>query len=170
MLAAEIAHLPCEIERQKKIVANYQQDADFYQGSKRVYSAEQRKAIREQIYRELVANELSLKEKVICSYQGFDVILPANMTKRHPFVYLEKYGRYYIPMGDRASGILVRIDNFLKGIEEQLAKQKDKLESMRRKEKDIEGDLKRGGEYITRIEELTKELTEIDKQLGVKDM
>ena len=170
MLEAELAQLPYEIERQKKIVAKYQQDADFYQGSKRVYSAEQRKAIREQIYQELVANELYLKERVIGSYQGFNVILPANMTKRHPFVYLEKYGRYYIPMGDKASGILVRIDNFLKGIEDQLAKQKDKLESMRRKEKDIKSDLKKGGEYITRIEELAKELAEIDKRLGVKEM
>lgn len=162
MLEAELARLPREIEHQKKIIANYQQDADFYQRSKKVYSAEQRKLIREQIYRGIVANELSLKERVICSYQGFDITLPANMTKRHPFVYLEKHGRYYIPMGDKASGILIRIDNFLKGMEEQLAKQKDKLESMRLNEKKIKGDLKKASEYIKRITELMSELAEID--------
>lgn len=162
MLEAELARLPREIERQKKIIANYQQDADFYQRSKKVYSAEQRKVIREQIYRGIVANELSLKERVICSYQGFDITLPANMTKRHPFVYLEKHGRYYISMGDKASGILIRIDNFLKGMEEQLAKQKDKLESMCLNEKKIKSDLKKASKYIKRIAELTSELAEID--------
>ncbi|MGN0164110.1 MAG: helicase-related protein, partial [Candidatus Ornithomonoglobus sp.] len=167
-LAAELAVLPGKIKDKENYAADCKKDMEFYNLNKREYDKKERKGLRQLIYSAVVNNELAARERVLCNYQGFNVVLPANMLKARPFVYIERYGRYYIEMGFVESGVLIRIDNFLEELNGLLEKTKSRLADLYQREKDIKAELKKEDGYSDVIEALKTELAEIDKKLGVK--
>jgi N12 class adenine-specific DNA methylase len=130
--------------------------------------AARRKALRERLFAAVSDNVLSGKERFLMDYEGFRVLLPANMQKEKPYVWLEGQGRYYVELGDTELGGLIRIDNFLEHFPAHIEKLREGLLSLREREAQIRRELAGQEDYGERIEALSAKLRELDEKLGVK--
>ena len=166
-IEVELAEIPYKISYQQKQIEKCLEDEKFCQENAFEYDKFVRKELRVLIHEAITQNELSSEEFVACSYRGFDVVIPTNMTKQKPFVYLERCGRYRIDMSLSESGVLVRIDNFLNDISEHLDNLKKGLEKLNLRESELRAELKNKDSYSDIIEEIRIELKKIDNELGV---
>lgn len=167
-LENELNSIPAQLADNKRITAECVADRDFYQANKREYDKAQRQIIRKRIFDAVQNNNMIPAEKELLEYQGFKVILPANMLKEKPFVILKNIGRHYVNLGDTEVGTIIRIDNYLEGLTEYIGKLADAAEKLREKEIGIKAELAKDESYTDKIEELKKQLKNIDKKLGVK--
>lgn len=177
-LEKELLEMPGQIENQIKIIENCSLDIAYYAEWKKVNprvedsklkkeEAEKRKHLREFIGTAVKENILEMKEKNLMSYRGFDIVLPANMTSKKPYVWLKRKGKYYVELGDTDIGNLIRIDNYLDSLEERLIKLKINLEKMKERESDIRRELSKDESYTDQIETYKRKVEELDKKLGV---
>lgn len=163
----ELAEIPHKIKHQQLLIENCEQDIAFYSKNKTLHDKFTRKELRQLVHNAIVKGELATEEYTACSYQGFDVVIPANMLKTKPFVYLQKNGRYQVEMGLSEKGTLIRLDNFLGDMEEYCNRLKEGLEKLQNRENDIIHELSKSDDYADIIERLKSELKNIDKKLGV---
>ena len=110
---------------------------------------------------------LETKEKTLVTYQEFKIILPANMTREKPYIWLERKGRYYIELGDTDVGNLIRIENYLEDLQTHLDKLKNRLNELIEKESQLKAELRKDESFTDEIEYCRKRLEAIDKKLGV---
>ena len=129
--------------------------------------AEKRKLLRETLFNAVKNNELQIKERPAFEYCGFKIILPANMAKGKPFVWLEREGKYYVELGDTEVGVLIRIDNYLNNLDKHIENQQKQLFNMGERKKGIQKELGNDENYADVIAELKEKLAEIDDKLGV---
>lgn len=106
-------------------------------------------------------------EKELTVYHGFKIILPANMSEIHPYVWLKKNGSYRVELGDTEIGNLVRIDNTLSTLDELCEKLNKQLEALDDKEKELKNSLANPEDYTEIIEEYKEEVRMLDEKLGV---
>lgn len=173
-LETELQALPAKIEHQKQLITNAENDRDFYSSTplpvtaaEKKADAEKRKALRETIFAAVCTNELKTTESVLTEYRGFQIVLPANMKKDTPFVWLQRTGKYYVELGSSELGVLVRIENFLGSLDGHIRKLRDNLDSMLNRETLIKAELENRESYSDRIEQLNEQIASIDKELGV---
>lgn len=129
--------------------------------------AERRKALREYIASAVRDYALETREKTLMNYRGFDIVLPANMTREKPYVWLSRQGKYYVELGDTEIGNLVRIDNFLDTLDDHLEKLKTCLSKLTEKEIELKAELSKDENYSEQIEKYKAEVEKIDKNLEV---
>ncbi|MGN0813397.1 MAG: helicase-related protein [Candidatus Coproplasma sp.] len=166
-LEQELTELPSRINHQKELIFKCRKDLEFYTLNRTEYDKEVRRDLRLQLFTAVNRNVLMQKETPLFTYQGFDVVLPANMTIEKPYVWLVGEGRYYVEVGNTEAGGMVRIDNFLDNLKERLKMLREGLKSLKTRQSEIEGELAKNEGYAERIEELRAELERIDKKLGV---
>jgi len=177
-MEAELLELPGKEKHQMQLIEKCQDDKAFYEDWKKANPeptgtvakkslAEKRKELREFIHDEVINNILEVKERRILTYHGFDIILPANMKKEKPYIWLAREGRYYVELGDAELGTLVRIDNFLESFDAHIEKLNEVLNKFYVKEKDIKAELSKDVSYVDQIEVFKNKVAELDKQLGV---
>ncbi len=177
-LEKELFELPSQIAHQKSLIEKAQNDQVFYKEYKKsmpiaITTAEknaeaaERKNIREIIFDAVQKNELKNEETNLIAYRGFQVILPTNMRREKPFIWLQRTGRYYVELGDTEVGGLIRIDNFLDNFEMHIEKLRDRLADMSERDKHIRSELESKKSYTEKIEELKLELENLDEKLGV---
>lgn len=167
LLEAELEELPNKIAEQQAKVDNCALDVDFYSNNKIKLSNEERAELRQLIASELASEEIRTTPNVICQYQGFDIIVPNNMIKDKPYIFIEKNGKYYIELGSSEIGSLIRIDNFLDDLENLLNKFNKELDRMLTRKNDIELELTKDDSYIDIIRDLEDKLVKLDNKLGV---
>ena len=166
----ELDKIPAEAELLQKKISSCEQDLEYYKAHKKAtQDSDARIRIREKITREVLDNILETREKKILTYQGFDVILPANMTREKPYIYLAREGKYYIELGESSKGNLIRIDNFLEGLPSYLEKLKLNHSKLLEKESELKKALSKQENFAIQIENCQKKLTAIDKELGVEN-
>lgn len=172
LLEEKLFELPRKISRQEEIIEKCRKDIAFCELSPGVkvenQDQEYRKYIREMLSTALASNVLNGKEKHLVTYRGFDIILPANMLKEKPYVWLSREGRYYVELGDTQIGNLIRIDNFIENLAIYLDKLKEDYIKMTIRKGEIEQELSKGENYLEEIETYKMQLEQIDKDLGVK--
>lgn len=177
-LDKELKELPSKIEHQKKLIEKANRDKQCYDEylknlpilsttADKNREAERRKNLREKLFDAVKNNELQSKETTAFEYCGFKVILPANMTKEKPFVWLEREGKYYVEIGDTEVGGLIRIDNYLNNFDKHIDELKKKLFDFSERKKGIQKELGNDENYADVIAELKEKLAEIDDKLGV---
>lgn len=177
-LDKELKELPSKILHQKELINKAMQDKQYYDQYRKgvpvaVSSAdknietEKRKLLRETLFDAVKNNELQIKERTALEYCGFKIILPANMTKEKPFVWLEREGKYYVELGDTEVGGLIRIDNYLNNFDKHIDELKKKLFDLSERKKGIQKELDNDENYADVIVELKENLAEIDDKLGV---
>ena len=167
LMEQEWSALPGRISHRERVIEQCRADLEEYQRDVREYGKEERKILREKIFAAVKANALQKEERRLMTYQGFGIVLPANMTAEKPYVWLERNGRYYLELGDTEVGVLIRIDHFLDKLEEHLLRMQKGLEEMRVRQTALRGELDRKEDYTDKIDEIKSQLREIDKQLGV---
>lgn len=177
-LEKELLELPAQILHQKGVIAKAENDKlshDKYIGTQprpvttkeKKDEGEMRKELRRKIYEAVRDNELKSEEMEMISYEGFKIILPANMKKEKPFIWLKRSGKYYVELGDSDVGTLVRIDNFIANLEVYIEKLRKSLTELTDREKSIRNELDRKISYSEKIDNLKNQLDNIDKELGV---
>ena len=167
-LEQELAELPVKIKNQKKHIENCALDIEQTKEIFKEHSKEERIIIREQIHQALMNNALQIHESVLMKYQGFDIILPANMDEKKPYIWLQKNGRYFVELGDTAVGNLIRIDNYITNMPIHLEKLKKGLLDMQDRSVGIKAELSKNEDLTEQIEQKKQELQAIDDKLGVK--
>jgi len=163
----ELDSLPKKIEEQKKKIDLCREDIAYYDGARVDYSKEEKVALREKLYEAICGNVLEIEEKFLMSYNGFDIILPANMLPNKRYVYVAHSGRYYCEMGDSRMGVLLRIDNLLDELEKHLFNMEKALQGFIVRQRDITVELAKNESYVEKIEQIKRKLERIDKKLGV---
>lgn len=166
-LEKELMELPGKMQRQEALIRKCKLDEGVVAETYVLQSKEIRKQLRKTIFDAVMENELATAETILLQYQGFDVVLPANMTKAKPFVWLQKHGRYYVELGDAEVGCLIRIDNALQGFEAHREKLTQKLDDMAQRQVALREELKKKEDYSEQIAACKDKLNKIDKKLGV---
>lgn len=166
-LEKELLELPARITRQKELIEKCGCDLEFYRSNVKEYSKEERKYIRQKLFVAVKGNVLMHSETPSITYQGFQIVLPANMTEEKPYIWLQKSGRYYVELGDTEIGGLIRIDNYLDNLGEHLEKLKEGLSNLCDRQNALEAEVTKKEDYVDRIEELKQRLEKLDKKLGV---
>ena len=174
----ELLEMPGKMSNQKNNIAGCEADIAYYTGWKRANpapsdnkvkkdAAEKRKQLRDYIHSSLMGYVLEPKEKILMTYRGFEIILPANMTREKPYVWLKRNGRYYVELGDTNTGNLIRIDNFLDDLQTHLDKLNKGLAKLWERERQLKEELRKEESFSDEIEECRKKLEILDKKLGV---
>ena len=177
-LENELVELPSKIDHQRKLIEKAMKDKAFYAElikalpvpstfAEKTAEAEARKAIREKLFSAVGENELKPIETPLMTYRGFEIVLPANMSKEKPFVWLQRTGRYYLELGDTEIGGLIRIDNFLENFDMHIEKLTRGLNNLTDRSAHIRSELSGKESYTEIIEQLKSEIERIDKKLGV---
>lgn len=174
----ELANLPNRIDEQKLRIENCKKDIETYSAfmkerpvptdnQKLEIYRQKRKTIRETLFKKVSSYILESKETVAMTYRGFEIILPSNMAKEKPFVWLKQNGKYYVELGKTESGILVRIDNFLDRLNGYLQNLTNELLKLEERQKGLTKELESPETFAGKIEHCKQKLNEIDKKLGV---
>ena len=166
-LEKELTELPGKMERQRDLIRKCQEDTAFMQQSFAVQDKEIRRQIRKTIYDAVCANTLATKETILMTYQGFQIVLPTNMSKEKPYVWLQRKGRYYVELGDSEVGCLIRLDNALEGLPVHLEKLEKNLVEMGQREIALQSELQKEEDFTEQITACKEKLAKIDKKLGV---
>lgn len=177
-LEKELLELPGLIAHQKDILQNCKLDMAFVSSWNNEHKpaedskgkreeSDRRKEIRELIWAALAEHVLETKDMKIMNYRGFDIFVPAYMTKEKRSLRLVRKGKYSIEVGDSEQGALVRIDNFLDHFPAHYDKQKSTLEKFEERKKSIENELAKNESYDDMIAQYKEKLEKLDKALGV---
>nr|WP_296169194.1 SNF2-related protein [uncultured Ruminococcus sp.] len=174
----ELLEMPGKISNQENNIAQCEADIAFYNGWKqenpepvdskvKKEATEKRKHLREYIHSSLIGYVLEPKEKALTTYRGFEIILPANMTREKPYIWLKRNGRYYVELGDTNTGNLIRIDNFLDDLQKHFDKLKNGFAKLQEREYQLKEELKKHESFSDEIVECRKKLEILNKKLGV---
>lgn len=174
----ELLELPAKIEGQKEEIAKTEQDAETYRKWKKdnptpvsafdkKKEAAYRRNLREVLNKAIKESAFSGKERILFGYRGFDIIIPANMSEIKPYIWIRGNGKYHIEMGDTETGNLMRIDNFIDGLEESVENLRLDLAKFEDRESEIKLELSRNENYTDKIDELRKKVADLDDRLGV---
>lgn len=177
-LEKELMEFPTRIMKQEQVIENALSDRQHYKYFKLVHpipvtnaekqaETKERRLLREQLFGAIKKNDLKPTESKLTEYCGFDIIVPANMQKEKPYIWLKRRGRYYVELGDTELGGLIRIDHFLDHFDEHIQKLRENLAKMKERQKNICEELEKNESYAEQIEQLRKELERIDRKLGV---
>ncbi len=177
-LNKELLELPGRIQNQEKLIddckcdiyiyTNWKKEnppADDKEGKKK--EQEDRRQLRDMMGSAVRQYVMETEEKILVNYRGFDIILPANMMPQKPYVWLKGTGKYYVELGDKDVGNLIRIDNYMEGLNDHLEKLKNGLKQYKERKRDIEIELEKDENYADEIEKIKRKLERIDKKLGV---
>ncbi len=128
-----------------------------------------RKEVRQLLHKSVEGNVLSLRERVLMNYRGFDIILPANMTPEKPFVWIKRKGKYIVNLGDSETGDLTRVDYRINHLDALCKKYEENREKLLKRKKSLEKELENHTDYSEQICRYREKLSELDIELGVKE-
>lgn len=174
----ELLEMPGKKSNQENNIVGCEADIAYYTGWKQANPApsdnkvkkdvaEKRKQLRDYIHSSLMGYVLEPKEKILMTYRGFKIILPVNMTREKPYVWLKRNGRYYVELGDTNTGNLIRIDNYLDDLQTHLDKLNKGLAKLWERERQLKEELRKEESFSDEIENCRQKLEKLDKKLGV---
>lgn len=167
-LEKELLELPGRMTHQTELIEKCRDDAEYTAAHFVRQNKILRRLTRKTIFDAVSANELAVQESFLMQYQGFQLILPANMTARKPYIWLQRKGRYYVELGDAEAGYMTRLDNVLEGLGDHAKKLKDRLIAMEQRQAALNAELQKKEDYADRIESCRTRLKKLDKKLGVE--
>lgn len=164
----ELFDLPQKIWIHKERIAACRADVTYLNNEeKKKDGVEERKKVRKYIHSSLMRYIFKPNEKNLMVYRGFELILPANMMKEKPHIWLKRKGKYHLELGDSEVGNLKRIDNFLDDLEEHLKKLKETMARLKDEEGKLQSELTKKENFSDMIEKYKEKLKILDKKLGV---
>lgn len=155
-----------EAKLQKRLDLSYG-DEVHYQMQKQELSQDEKLAFGEELLEALHDNVMYPKDRLFDWYQGFQIILPANMIHTKPYVWLtrEGGGTYQVKMGDKPSGCCTRLDHCLNGWEVYRKNCQEEIVLVQQRIKTADRELKRGLSYQKQIEKLQRQIKQMDEAL-----
>ena len=143
-------------------------DHEWYQQKRDTIGREERRAFGEELLSALHENGYQTGERLFDCYQEFQVILPAMMAPKDPYVYLKgkEEAKYYLEMKtEKPSGCCQIMDHFLGGLQALSDQYAAQAEDLRVQQEQAQERLLHGNTGTAEVERLEKELNEIDKEM-----
>lgn len=168
-LRAVIESVPGRLDELADARKKAERDLERYAANKESIPMDERRAFGEELLEALRDNGLRESERVFGWYQGFDIVLPANMLPDRPYIFVrgKSGGSYYLEMdGDKALGCAMRIDRLLEDLPKRIKSLEEQAADTRKQSAEALADLEQGNPYQEQISELTAELARIDKELS----
>lgn len=169
MYEQEYAILPAEIERIEGLIPLTRDDAEYYAANRKEYTAEERKEIRTKIYAATHKDKPTTEEVTVVTYQGFEVVVPKNVSVVHPVVFLRRSGSYMLELGSSDIGGMTRLDGCLNDLQKRLNNLVKKLDDLNSRKTFMEKELERKNDYEDEIRKCRERLVDIDHRLGVNE-
>ena len=174
----ELLELPALMEHQRDLIRRCREDRDDYEkvrclvpvpvtAAEKAWEAEERRTLRQRINTAVSENVLKNTERLLLTYRGFQIVLPANMLAEKPFVWVQRAGKYYLELGDTERGNLTRIDNLLETLPRRAEELWESLERMESREAAIHAELAKKESYSEQIETFRELVKTLDEKLGV---
>ena len=174
----ELLELPDKIAYQRDVVKKAERDGEFCRqcmsaqpilsaAAAKAAETARRKSLRGILFQAVNDYVQKTDELKLTVYRGFGIILPTNMRKEAPFVWLEREGRYYVELGDSEVGGPIRIDHFIENLSAHVDKLRHGLAVLEERRAHIIAELERRESYTDKIEKLKEQIRKIDRKLGV---
>lgn len=167
--AAIIAETPCKLDELIKRRDIVRKDKKLYKRSKEKIPNDERIAFGEELLDALNGNNIVDRERVFTEYQGFYIVLPANMLVEKPYVYIKSkhHGVYFNDMTDvtTALGCSKSIDYLLEHLDERLKSLTMDIHNIKKNCQMAKADYEAGNPYEEELEQLYKELEVIDIEI-----
>ncbi len=169
-----IKDLPSQIRTQEQLLKYAQEDEEHMRGKYNpdVFSIN----VLGKVYTDKKEGAAALVEALrsnkydtpVAEYGGFRISLnpPTAFTDTRS-VALTHHGSYGMEIGDSELGLITRLDNFMRDFPERKGRYSAKLEQLKRDLAVAEEELKKPFEHKGKIEEITKELSEINAELDL---
>ena len=169
-----IKDLPTQIHTQEQLLKYAQEDEEHMRGK---YNADVFSInVLGKVYTDKKEGASALVEALrsnkydtpVAEYGGFRISLnpPTALTDTRSVV-LTHHGSYGMEIGDSELGLITRLDNFMRDFPERKGRYSAKLEQLKRDLAVAEAELKKPFEHKGKIEEITKELSEINAELDL---
>ena len=165
--------LPAQIRRQEQIVKNAQADEAVIREK---YKAEAFSvSVQGRVYTDKKEGASALMDALrsnrygtaVAEYGGLLISLNAPEVLTSRSVTLTGSGEYVMEIGDSELGLITRLDNFMKDFSSRSERYAEKLNELRRNLAVAEEELKKPFEHKVKIEEITRELSEINAELDL---
>ncbi len=167
-LRGEMSALP---ERIKRKTLEYRQSVKDYgrlKESKVEYSIDESREFGKLLVAEIKDGELLDEDEFVFSYNGFNVFIPAHMTRMMPYALIKGEGSYKLDMSVSEIGVMTRLENFVENFEKVTVERKLAVARLKDRLKGISAEIEEPDRYSARIEELKEKIDKLDKKLGVK--
>lgn len=168
-LRAIIESLPERIKRLEELQKKAIYDVSYYEKYKESIPKKERYAFGQELLEAIAGNHLYEIERIFDSYQGFNIVLPANMMREKPYVYVTHAGggKYYVEMdGDKPLGCAMRIDHLLDELPNKVKAFENQISEAQKQKAEAEADIDKGNPYQDDVELLIEELEDIDIHLS----
>lgn len=115
----------------------------------------------------IAKNTLSKTESFICEAGAFKLYVPSGFNRLHPYLVLYGNARYTVDINTFGAGAALKVEGFLKKLRDYAKALSLEVDSLEMQKRQIEAELARKDEYADVIAELSRKLSELDKQLGI---
>ena len=163
-----IAFAPAEIENIKTAKALLEKDEALYLASKESIPNDERIAFGEELLDALENNNMQESDRMFDYYQGFKIVLPANMDPQSPYIAVESEngGRYTVDIDtDKPLGCSMRIDRLLSDLTTRVANMFERIAEVEKNTLAAASSVSSGNEYLQTVESLQRELDELDRKI-----
>jgi len=168
-LRSVIENAPAQIEKINELIQLTENDRVFYDENRETIAIPERVAFGEELLEAIRSNALREKERLFDEYQGFTVVLPANMMSDKPYVWIRRNGggNYYLEMDtDKPMGCAQRIDRLLDQLDERIKSLEKQHATIYSQSAEAKTDIERGNPHESKVEALIAELSQIDEELS----
>ena len=125
----------------------------------------EKKRFKETLFSALFSNGDD-KEKVVMTYRGFKIVVsPKQYDSENIFVFLKGHNKYYVKLGSSPVGYLIRINNFINGLEKHIEELTIRYQNNMEYYKMGKKELAKKDDYQEEIISLQAQLRRIDNQL-----
>ena len=168
-LRSIIGSAPAKIEKHQELARIAGLEYQYYCDNKKTVPNGQRIVFGSTLVLMLYKNSFRSQESLFDTYQGFDVMLPANMTREHPYVIIRgpHGGEYYCEMelDKQPRGYSMTIDYLLEHLKDRVVNNNKAVESIKKQVAEAQSDLDQDNWYLDEVDRLKKKLEQIDAML-----
>ncbi len=170
-LRASLEAIPAKLSSLQRTAWIADRDRDWFEGKRSTVSREERLQFGEQLLSALRANEQQKEERAIGDYRGFKIILPADMSLAHAYVWVKSVngGKYRCEMeldGKTALGCTRSLDYLLEHFADLASRLRAEYGLLLRERAEGERDLARENPHHAEVERLKAKLAKIDRRLA----
>ncbi len=110
----------------------------------------------------------TMDEQPLMDYQGYKLIVPRQVSPEKKLITVRGKGDYVVEVGDSAVGAIIRVDGFLKGMPDYIAKLTENLHILDNNIEIWNKEISLQPTYTAELDMLVSKLNDLSKQLGVK--
>lgn len=161
--------LPDDVARYGHLASQTKRDLEHYRKQKQEMDQKERDMFGEELLLTLQENEMQEQERLFDWYQGFELILPANMKagKAHVLLRRKNGGTYSAAMEEtEAADCCFRLDYVLEHLSERMEEYRLKYETSVAEYERAKAELGKGNPYEVKVQEMQALLEKMDEELN----